>query len=98
MENNDSPYIYEKPLRSKRARRASSFAAIALVGLAGTFGASSIATSIAASSAAPVTGKARGTIVTVPLQEVKPKANSVKVNLPFSPFEDTESENEYEDD
>jgi hypothetical protein len=82
MENNDSPYIYEKPLRSKRARRASSLAAIALVGLVGTFGASSIAGSIAASSAAPLTGQASGSVVAVPLQEVKPKLNSVKVNLP----------------
>ena len=82
MENNDSPYIYEKPLRSKRARRASAFAAMALVGLAGTLGASSIANSIAASSAAPVTGQASGSVISVPLQEVKPKLNSVKVDLP----------------
>jgi hypothetical protein len=51
MENNDSPYIYEKPLRSSRTTRSQRLAglsALGLVGMLGVFGGSALANSLVA--------------------------------------------------
>lgn len=48
MENNDSPYIYEKPLRSartKRSQRLAGLSALGLVGMVGVFGGTALANS-----------------------------------------------------
>ena len=59
MENNDSPYIYEKPLRSerlgqgaKRTKRLAKLSALGLVGMVGIFGGSAIASNVVTSSRA----------------------------------------------
>ena len=56
MENNDSPYIYEKPLRSERlgqgavrSKRLAKLLALGLVGMVGTFGGSAIASNVVTS-------------------------------------------------
>lgn len=49
MENNDSPYVYEKPLRAKRvkgSKRLPAIAALGLVGLGGIFGGGAFANSL----------------------------------------------------
>lgn len=51
MENNDSPYIYEKPLRSsrtKRSQRLAGLSALGLVGMVGVFGGTALANSFVA--------------------------------------------------
>ena len=59
MENNDSPYIYEKPLRSERlgqgavrSKRLAKLSALGLVGMVGIFGGSAIASNVVTSSRA----------------------------------------------
>ena len=58
MENNDSPYIYEKPLRSsssksvKRAKRLAGLSGLGLVGVVGIFGGSAFANTMVASAKA----------------------------------------------
>lgn len=59
MENNDSPYIYEKPLRSERlgqgansTKRLAKLSALGLVGMVGIFGGSAIASNVVTSSRA----------------------------------------------
>jgi hypothetical protein len=119
MENNDSPYIYEKPLRSElkqRSKRLASLSALGLVGMVGIFGGSAIANTLVPakpattaneaeavaivdplidntdSSGGPVVSSATveptsepAPLVSIPLQGVKPKLNSVKVELPALP-------------
>jgi hypothetical protein len=49
MENNDSPYIYEKPLRSERGRRGTklvSFSALGVLGMFGIVGGSALASNL----------------------------------------------------
>jgi hypothetical protein len=58
MENNDSPYIYEKPLRSEirqRTKRLASLSALGLVGMVGVFGGSAIANTVVSTSQADAT-------------------------------------------
>ena len=55
MENHDSPYIYEKPLRSElkqRTKRLAGLSALGLVGMVGICGGSAIANTVVASAAA----------------------------------------------
>ena len=119
MENNDSPYIYEKPLRSQLGQRSKSlagFSALGLVGMVGIFGGSAIANTLVASSPATTANEANAVdlveppisytdslgetsvaaatvdsvsdpvpLVSIPLQEARPKPNSVKVELPALP-------------
>ena len=119
MENNDSPYIYEKPLRSenkKRTKRLAGLSTLGLIGLVGIFGGSAIAKTlvsasaetpvkesdalevveanpqnldapgdqlISAASVEPISDPAA--LVSIPLQQVKPKPNSQKIDLPGIP-------------
>ena len=119
MENNDSPYIYEKPIRSglkQRSKRLAGLSTLGLVGMFGIFGGSAIANSlvtsntsttangadaveivdplidstdssvdplVSAATAEPTSDPAQ--LVSIPLQEAKPKPNSVKVELPALP-------------
>lgn len=46
MQNNDSPYVYEKPINRDRSRRFSGIAALGLVGVVGIFGGSAIASNV----------------------------------------------------
>ena len=120
MENNDSPYIYEKPLRSElkqRTKRLAGLSALGLVGMVGIFGGSAIANTVVSSAAATTANEAdaveivdpqiqntdtpgdplaslatadpeasdSSSVIAVPLQEAKPKPNSVKVELPALP-------------
>ncbi len=94
MENNDSPYIYEKPLRSElkqRSKRLAGFSALGLVGMVGIFGGSAIANTDAVVdpvvASVAIAGEADDElpVISVPLQEAKPKPNSVKVELPALP-------------
>lgn len=116
MENNDSPYIYEKPLRAglkQRSKRLAGLSALGLVGMVGIFGGSAFANTLAAANPATATSEADpveivdplientdisgdplvstatveptsepAPLVSIPLQEAKPKPNSVKVELP----------------
>lgn len=122
MEKNNSPYVYEKPLRSERAnrgKRLASLSALGVVGMFGIVGGSAIASSIVANPATdarttadsievlsgaslpaeigvdPVTTAASietssvapapvepSPIITMPLQETKPKPNSAQIELP----------------
>lgn len=118
MENNNSPYVYEKPINRNLVRRFSGLAGLGLVGVVGLFGGSAIASTVidatpANSSSDPVVLKAETTteitstspevlvdpatspvasatletddrdpIVSVPLQEARPKPNSVSIQLP----------------
>jgi len=55
MENNDSPYIYEKPLRSartKRSQRLAGLSALGLVGMVGVFGGTALANTLVAADTA----------------------------------------------
>ncbi len=128
MENNDSPYIYEKPLRSelraqgvKRGKRLAKLSALGLVGMVGIFGGSAIASNVASATRASAdadrsvnnalgtsdteildgdsvlteaaldsaqsadSNSANAPVISVPFQEVKPKSNSVKIELPALP-------------
>lgn len=95
MENNDSPYIYEKPLRSElkqRSKRLAGFSALGLVGMVGIFGGSAIANTVVTPAAANAANDTDAVavvktspVISVPLQEAKPKPNSVKVELPALP-------------
>jgi hypothetical protein len=110
MENNDSPYIYEKPIRSglkQRSKRLAGLSTLGLVGMFGVFGGSAIANSLVTSNASPTASEADAVeivdplidntdssvepisdpepLVSIPLQEAKPKPNSVKVELPALP-------------
>lgn len=120
MENNDSPYIYEKPLRSElkqRSKRLAGFSALGLVGMVGIFGGSAIANTMVSANPATTANEADAVeivdpviantaavvdpvvasaaiageaddelpVISVPLQEAKPKPNSVKVELPALP-------------
>ena len=112
MENNDSPYLYEKPLRSerlgqaaKRTKRLAKLSALGLVGMVGIFGGTAIAGNVASSSRTESTiqssastgaSASHAPMVSVPFQEATPKSNSVKVHLPALPQKSFESENEYE--
>jgi hypothetical protein len=119
MENNDSPYIYEKPIRSglkQRSKRLAGLSTLGLVGMFGIFGGSAIANSLVAANPATASNEADAVemvdplidntdssvdplvsaataeptsdpapLVSIPLQEAKPKPNSVKVELPALP-------------
>ena len=110
MENNDSPYIYEKPIRSglkQRSKRLAGLSTLGLVGMFGIFGGSAIANSLVTANPATASNEADAVemvdplitntdssvepssdpapLVSIPLQEAKPKPNSVKVELPALP-------------
>lgn len=120
MENNDSPYIYEKPLRSelkKRSKRLAGLSALGLVGMVGIFGGSAIANTITTvtqeGSAAGVdvvdvadiqtdpvpatedpnvvqaslqeSSAEPAPVISVPLQEAKPRPTAPKIELPALP-------------
>ena len=110
MENNDSPYIYEKPIRSglkQLSKRLAGLSTLGLVGMFGIFGGSAIANSLVPANPATASNEADAVemvdplidntdssveptsepapLVSIPLQEAKPKPNSVKVELPALP-------------
>ena len=108
MENNDSPYVYEKPLRAKRvkgSKRLPAIAALGLVGLGGIFGGGAFANGLvdsaksvnasgatatpdvvvdASNPSVAISADSAAQIVSLPLQEAKPKPNSAAVSLPKS--------------
>lgn len=96
MENNSSPYVYEKPLRAKRSIRNRSFAAVGLVAVGTAIGGGAFANSLfsdAGSESATSlnssdqTNLASGTtavdpIFVVPFEQAKPSKGSAAIELP----------------
>lgn len=98
MENNDSPYLYEKPIRTRkqsRGTRVAGLTALGLVGAVGLFGGTALASTIAPNnmtadketesnfSAASLTAQAANqAVIAFPVTATEPKPNSIKVQLP----------------
>lgn len=95
MENN-SPYIYEKPLRATNKKRGRSIAALGLVALGALVGSGAFAQVLEADAAQPeaielvdtnqvnsaTVSEISSPIVAVPFEQAKPKKNSAAVELP----------------
>lgn len=98
MENNDSPYLYEKPIRTRkqsRGTRVAGLTALGLVGTVGLFGGTAIASTIAVnnqttdeptgsnfSAASASTQADNQSVIAFPVTATEPKPNSIKVQLP----------------
>lgn len=98
MENNDSPYLYEKPIRNRkqsRGTRVAGLTALGLVGAVGLFGGTAIASTFASnnltinepavrnlSAGIASTQGDNQSVIAFPITETGPKTNSIKVQLP----------------
>lgn len=78
MENNDSLYVYEKPLRAKGARFTKAVTAIGLVACGTVIGGGAFANSVEA-EAEPQNPQQ---IITIPFVKQEPKKNSSAIELP----------------
>lgn len=98
MENNDSPYLYEKPIRTRkqsRGTRVAGLTALGLVGAVGIFGGTAIASTLASnnlttnepavlnlSAGSASTQGDNQSVIAFPITETEPKTNSIQVQLP----------------
>ncbi|MFM2030991.1 MAG: hypothetical protein RI927_611 [Actinomycetota bacterium] len=78
MENNDSPYVYEKPLRAKGARFTKAVTAVGLVAFGTVIGGGAFANSVEAEAESQYPQP----IITIPFVKQEPQKNSSAIELP----------------
>lgn len=103
MENNDSPYVYEKPLSSARPKRALAIAAVSLTGIGSIIGGTAFASAVVSSVSArenvmPISSASGTSFATIDEETGKAKrdgnqisAAAIATSIPLLTVEPTKS-------